>query len=175
MSAHEDKLYGADVVAMFENQDDADEAVLQLRLLGLSDDHIGYFAQHPVNGWMDLIDHDRGFVGSIIGGFLGTAVGVWLAQLLNGWSAVSDALIDPFGLSVTLGTCLALFGGFLGWWIGTGIQHRSVSAPAIDPAVGAFIVAVSAGALHDRAWSVIREHGGHEVPPGAILQYPIAV
>jgi hypothetical protein len=175
MRAHEDKLYNADVVAMFENQDDADEAVLQLRLLGLSDDHIGFYTQHPVRGLTDLIAHDRRFSGSVVGGIVGTGLGVWAAQLLNGWSLTVDALSDFFGAAVTLGTCGALFVGFLGWWIGTGITCQSVRAPAVDPHVGAFILAVSAGDLHDRAWSVIRQHGGHELPAGAVLPQPIAV
>jgi hypothetical protein len=175
MSVHESKLHSADVVAAFENQDDADEAVLQLRLLGLSDDHIGYFAQHPVRGWMDLIDHNLEYIGALVGGILGAVLGVWAAQLLDGWSRRADALTDLFGLSATLGSCSALFGAFVGWWIGTGIELRSVRAPAVDPAIGSFIIAVSAGALHDRAWSVIQECGGHELPPDAVRSQPIAV
>jgi hypothetical protein len=175
MTAHKDKLHRADVVAMFENQDDADEAVLQLRLAGLSDDHIGYFAQHPVRGLIDLIAHDRRFAGSVLGGVAGTALGVWTAQFVNGWSATFDVLVDSFGLAATLGVTGALFVGFVGWWIGTGISRREVRLPDINPAIGAFIVAVSAGALRDRAWSLIRQHGGHELPPGATRPQPIAV
>jgi hypothetical protein len=175
MLAHSDKLPRADVVAMFENQDDADEAVFQLRLAGVSDDHLGYFAQHPVRGLMDLIAHDRRFSGSVIGGVAGAALGVWAAQVVNGWGAAYDALRDFFGLAVTLGTTGALFVGFAGWWIGTGVARREVRLPAIDPAIGAFIVAVVAGGLRDRVWALIRRHGGHELPPGATTGQPIAV
>jgi hypothetical protein len=175
MRADKDRLYSADVVAMFENQDDADEAVLQLRLLGLPNDHIGYFAQHPERGWMDLIDHNLEYIVGLIGGIVGAVLCVWLARVIDGWSRQADAVTDSFGLAVTLGTCGALFGSFLGWWIGTGIELRSVRAPAIDPAIGSFILAVSAGELRDRAWTVIHDHGGHELPPGAERPQSIAV
>jgi hypothetical protein len=173
MRAH--KLHSADVIAVFENQDDADEAVLQLRLAGLSDDHIGYFVQDPQRGLIDLIDHDRGFAGSVIGGGVGIFLGIWAAQGLNTWFAEATGTSDFFGLALTLGTFGALFVGFIGWWIGVGILRRGVETPAVDPLVGSFVLAVSAGELRDRAWSVIREHGGHELPPGAVMTHSIAV
>ena len=54
MRAHDNRLHSADVVAAFENQDDADEALLQLRLAGFRDDQIGYFAQHPTRGLLEM-------------------------------------------------------------------------------------------------------------------------
>jgi hypothetical protein len=175
MRANAHDLYRADVVAAFENQDDADEAVLQLRLAGLSDNRIGYYVQDPAHGLTDLIAHDRRVVGALVGGILGTVLGVWAGYVWNLEAVMGHALRDNFGATVTLGTCGALFLGVVGWWLGTGVERRSVRAPAVDPKVGAFILAVSAGALRDRAWALIRQHGGHEVPPEALTAQPIAV
>jgi hypothetical protein len=175
MRAHHSKLHRADVVAAFENQDDADEAVLQLRLAGFDDEHIGYFTRHPTRGLTDLIDHDHAFAGSVIGGVLGILMGVGAARLLDRWSDMAANVRDPLGLMLTLATFGALFLGFVGWGIGVGISRRAVEAPAIDPSVGAFIIAVAAGPASQTAWAAIRAHGGHELPPGAMTAHPIAV
>ena len=50
MSSHDRKFRAADVVAAFDSQDDADEAVLELREIGVRDDHIGYFSYTPDAG-----------------------------------------------------------------------------------------------------------------------------
>jgi hypothetical protein len=175
MRASKANLYRADVVATFENQNDADEAVLQLRLAGVGDNHIGYFTQNPRRGLIDLIAHDRRFSGSVLGGIVGTVLGVLAARLVNGQAVAFDSVSDPFGLAVTLGTSGALFFGFVGWWLGTGVSRRSVEMPAVNTHIGAFILAVSAGALRDRAWALVRRHGGHELPPDAVLTQQIAV
>lgn len=175
MRAHDNRLHSADVIAVFENQDDADEAVLQLRLSGFRDSQIGYFAQNPTRGLTDLLDHDREFAGSVIGGIAGAFLGVWSAQYLNGWFTEATGTSDFFGLALTLGGFGALFVGFLGWCIGEGISRRAVDAPAVDPAVGPFIIAVSAGEASDLAWHAIHHRGGHELPPGAMMAHPAAV
>ena len=176
--AHDSRLRDADVVAVFDNQLDADEAVLQLRNAGFSDDRIGYFSRHPYRGLTDLINHDYAFPGAVLGGVIGAALGVGAAYLINMWSASSADLRQPFGLAVTCGVVLALFCGVIGWGIGLGMRTRRVAPPAVDPAAGAFIVAVSAGEADEarsRAWAAIRRHGGHELPPGAMMAHPAAV
>lgn len=174
MRAH-NRLHRADVIAVFENLDDADEAVLQLRLAGFRDSQIGYFSQQPDGRLMDLLDHDREFAGSIIGGIVGALVGVGVARWLNDWFASVEGATDFFGLAVTLATFGALFLGFVGWWIGTGIARSAVEAPAIGPNVGAYILAVEAGEGREKVWTTIRAYGGHELPPGALMAEPTAV
>lgn len=169
------KLHSADVVAAFESQDEADEAVLQLRMAGIGDSRIGYFVWHPVGGLTDLMDRNFAFAGSVIGGIIGAALGAWLARLLNDWSVLARDLTDPLGLAITCGTFGALFVGLLGWGIGVGMRRTSVAAPAVDSRAGAFILAVSAGDTRDRVWSIIHGKGGHELPPGALMTGTAAV
>jgi hypothetical protein len=172
MRASNNRLHSANVIAVFENQDDADEAVLQLRLSGFRDRQIGYFAQHPTRGLTDLLEHDREFAGSVIGGIAGAFLGVGMAWALNKWFANIEGARDFFGLAITLGTFGAFFVGFIGWWIGEGISRRAVDAPLVDSSVGPFVLAVSAGEATDLAWHAIHHHGGHELPPGALMAHP---
>jgi len=163
------------VIAVFESQDDADEAVLQLRLSGFRDKQIGYFAQHPTRGFTDLLEHDREFSGSVIGGIIGGFLGVGAAYLLNDWFTRATGASDIFGLAITLAAFGALFVGFIGWCVGATIARRAVDTPAVDPAVGPFILAVSAGDASDLAWHAIHHHGGHELPPGAMMAHAVAM
>lgn len=175
------RLHNADVVAVFENQDDADEALLQLRLAGFRDDHIGYFSWHPTVGLTNLLDCDYGAAGSVLGGILGALLGVGLAMLLDARYAAVTGASDLLGLAITCGTFGSLFIGFLGWWVGASIPANGVEAPAVDPTVGPFIMMVAVGnihddpsaqAAHDRAWDVLQRNGGHELPPGAMVGHP---
>ncbi len=175
MNSHDSRLHNADVVAAFENQDDADEAVLQLRATGFHDNQIGYFAWQLNGSLMDLLDRHYGFAGSVIGGIAGALLGVGAAPLLDEWSIRVMDLHDPLGLAITLGTFGALFVGFIGWWIGASMMRRGVEAPAVVPTAGSFVVAVSAGDARELAWAAIRQHGGHELPPGAMMAHPSAV
>ena len=175
MRTHDSGLHRADVIAVFENQDDADEAVLQLRLSGFRDSQIGYFSQLPNGRLTDLLDHDREFAGSIVGGGAGALLGAGAAQWLNEWFALRTGTSDLFGLAVTLATFGALFVGFVGWWIGVGIARRAVEAPAIGPDVGPFILAVETGPESENVRSMLHEYGGRDLPPGAMTPYPTAV
>lgn len=177
MRAHGSRLHRADVIAVFDSQDDADEAILQLRLAGFRDAQIGYFAQHPTRGFTDLLDHDRAFSGAIIGGIAGALIGVGMARLMNEWWVMRTGASDFFGLAITMATFMSLFVGLIGWGIGVGITRRAVDAPAIDPSVGPFVLAVVAetGPAHERAQRIMHDYGGHELPPGAMTTHPIAV
>jgi len=175
MQAQDSKSPTADVVAIFDDQLDADEAVLQLRLAGLRDAQIGYFSQYQFGGLTNLLERTYEVTGAIIGGIVGVATGVAVAWVLSAWWASMIGVRDLFGLSITLGIFGALFVGFFGALIGMGISRRGVAVPAINPAAGPFILAVSAGELRDRAWDIIHQHGGHEVPPGAFAAHPSAV
>ena len=175
MRADNSKLHSANVIAVFESQDDADEAVLQLRLSGFRDRQIGYFSQHPTGGLTDLLEHDREFAGSVIGGIAGAFLGVGMAWALNKWFANIEGARDFFGLAITLGLFMSLFVGFLGWWIGEGISRRAVDAPPVDSTVGPFVIAVAADNATELARHAIHHHGGHELPPNALMASPAAV
>jgi hypothetical protein len=184
MHAHDSRVHSADVVAVFENQDDADEALLQLRLSGFRDDHIGYFSWHPTVGLTDLLERHHGFSGSVLGGILGGFLGVGMAMVLNDWYAALTGAHDFLGLAITCSVFMALFIGFMGWWIGASFAARGVEMPILDPAIGPFIMAVSTGDMHDdpnassaraRAWEVLHRNGGHELSPNAMMPHVSAV
>ena len=82
---------------------------------------------------------------------------------------------DVLGLAITLSTFGALFLGFVGWCIGVGVSRRAVDAPAIDPNVGPFILAVESGGTPEMVRSILHGYGGHELPPGAMMAHPVAV
>jgi hypothetical protein len=165
-------LLTPDVVAVFETQDEADQAVLQLYGQGFTDRQIGCFAWHPLTGLMNLIDRSYAFSGSVVGGIVGAALGVGLAWLLNIWSDQARDVRDFFGLAITAGTFLCLFGGLIGWGIGVGVHRSGVEMPAVDPTVGPFILAVHAGDQRDLAWRIVRRCGGGDVPAAAATAYP---
>lgn len=172
MRGHHGNLHSADAVAVFENQDDADRALLHLRSRGFTDRHIGYYAWHPSTGLMNLIDRSYAFSGAIVGGIVGAALGVGAAWLLNRWSDSARDVHDFFGLAITAGTFLALFVGLIGWGVGVGMHRSGVEMPAVDPSVGPFILAVHAGGARDLAWSILHDSGGAEVPAGAATARP---
>jgi hypothetical protein len=166
MQAHDNRPESADVVAVFDSQDDADEAVLELREIGVRDDHIGYFSYTPDGGAINLLDRNYWFAGATLGTIVGGALGAWIARLVAGWvSPYGD--LDPWGLVATCIVFAALFGAFAGGLIGMGISRRGVAAPMLGPDTGPFVVAVSAGEARDQVWAVLRRHGGHELSAAA--------
>jgi hypothetical protein len=175
MRAPHENLHSADVVAVFDSQDAADEAILQLRLNKFPDGQIGYFMWHPTAGLTDLYDRSYAGAGVVVGSVVGAALGYGAAWLLNQWSVVAADVSDFFGLAVTCATVAAMFGGFIGWMIGVEIHRRGIEAPNVDPAVGPYIIAVHAGDAQERAWGIIHRYGGHELPPGAMMAHPSAV
>ncbi len=172
MRAHNNK---ADVVAVFENQDDADEAVLQLRLSGFRDRQIGYYGAHLDGTTEDLLEHDRWFGGAVLGGIVGAALGAVAAPALAWLMAAPTGPHDLFGLAITSAVVGALFLSFVGGWIGMSVTRRSVDLPENSTADGAFVLALMAGAARDRAWAIIRRFGGHEPHSGMPAPHAPAV
>ena len=162
----------ADVVAVFENQDDADEALLQLRLAGFRDRQIGFYGAHLDGTSEDLLERDQWFAGAVIGGVAGAAFGVAIAPALAWLMAPMTGPHDLFGLSVTCGVFGALFVSFLGAWVGMSVPRRGVDVPAISPADGPFVLAVSAGSAHYRAQEIVHRFGGHD--PASVVDATLA-
>jgi hypothetical protein len=174
MQASHENLHSPDVVAVFDNQDDVDEAILRLRVNGFKDHQIGYFMWHPTAGLVDLYDRSFAGVGVVVGGIVGCVLGVAIAWYLNQWSEVNAHVNDFFGLAATLGTFVGMTGAFIGWAIGVEIHRRGVDAPYVDPRAGAYVLALHAGDARDRAWTILYDYGGHEPPP-AMMAQPSAV
>jgi hypothetical protein len=164
MWARKDNTRHANVMAAFENQDDADEAVLQLRLSGFRDEQIGYFAPRLRNGRvLDLMDRDYWLVGGILGGVIGAAIGIALSPALAWLMAAPTGPHDPFGLAITCGVFGALFASFLGGWIGMNISRQGVAPPPLGTVDAPFVIAVAAGDARAQALEAIHHHGGHEL------------
>ena len=156
----------ANVAAAFDSQYDADEAVLELRLVGLRVDRIGYFSWSPTGQVSSMLDRNHWLVASAVGTLVGAAIGVWVARGGAWWVSRYFGDLDPWGFTITCATFLALFGGFFGGVIGSGISRRGSPVPEMGKVVEPFVIAVDAGNSRDQARTILRRHGGHEVQIG---------
>ncbi len=169
MWAHDNKSPTADVIAAFDNQDDADEALLQLRLAGFRDKQIGYTGRLANGHTTDLMERDHSFAGATLGGIVGAALGVAIAPGLARLMSPPTGPSDLFYLEITCAVFGALFISFVGGWIGMSMHRRGVDAPAPAPGDGPFVLAVNSGNARDRAWSILHQHG-HDLASGPIMQ-----
>jgi hypothetical protein len=159
----------ANVVATFDSQYDADEAILELRLAGFRDSQIGYFTHSPNGELTDLLERNYWIAGAGLGAIAGAALGVWLARLIPQWETQYLRGLDPLGLLITCSIFGALFVGTMGGLIGEGIRRRTaIAAPAIGQTDGPLIVAVRAGEEHDKAAELLRRRGGHVMVSGTL-------
>ena len=152
----------ADVVAVFDTQTAANDAVYHLRLAGFGDDRIACYSRPPGHGLTDSFNRDYAFVGAVVGGAVGVMLATLLVPLVHQWSAWSRDVQDPFGLAATMRIVMALFFGLIGWGLGLRSRRPRVTAPGVDATVGPFVLAVAAGADRDRVWAVIRRAGGRD-------------
>lgn len=152
----------ADVVAVFDNQGSAEEAVYRLRLAGFGDDRMACYSRAPGLGLLDSFNRDFAFVGAAVGGAIGATVGTLLAPLVNQWGMIGRNVDDLFGLSAVMSIITALFFGLIGWGIGLRVVRPIVSEPSAATAAGPFVLAVNAGGDRERAWTAIRAAGGRD-------------
>lgn len=151
----------ANVVATFDSQYDADEAILELRLAGFRDNRIGYFTHAPDGTLTDLLERNHWLTGAALGAIAGAAIGV-------GVSRIAPALgLDPLGLLITCAVFGMLFIGTIGGLVGEAIPRRRVAAPHIGPTDGPLVVAVNAGADNAQAAEVLRHREGHVTVGGS--------
>lgn len=158
----------ADLVAVFDNQDDAEEAVLRLRNAGVPGRRLGFFAHTHTGRLIDLIYPAHRIAGTVVG----LAVGIALGWALGDWVGRATGP-DPVGLAVTCALCGASIGGVAGWLIGSSLYRPGVRFADPGAASGEYVVVAAAGPDRGRAAEAIRRAGGHEVEPVAPL--PAAV
>jgi len=163
MRHHPSKLEKANVVAGFDSQDDADEAVLELRLAGMPDARIGYYYPIGSGRMEDLLARHHRLAASVIGGVLGALAGIAVALAISYLWHPNDPDPDINGLIATCAICGALFlgtaGGMMGLW--TEAPGETASAGGVtDP----FVLAVDAGNGRDEVRHVLHRHGGHDLP-----------
>jgi hypothetical protein len=153
----ENKLKHASIIAGFEAQDDAEEAVLGLRMSGFQDTKIGYFFADSEGQMKDQLACYHRFAGSVVGTVAGAVLGWAFARLV----LTSGQDLDPVGLAMTSAVTGAFFfgmlGGMMGLWLKSPREEALVPSNFSEP----YVVTVNAGDTRD-AWSIIRQHGGHE-------------
>jgi hypothetical protein len=159
MRRHESKLQRANVVAGFDSQDSADEALLELRSVGLPDRRIGYYYQAGRGRMVDLLAGRHRFAAAVIWAAVGAAAGVGVVFLLDRAGAAGP---DRAGLAVTLGVCGALLLGTAGGIMGLWAERPGDDIPAGDATP--YVMSVEAGGTGGRVWEILCRHGGHAVP-----------
>jgi len=173
MYAHNEKLAHANVVAVFDVQDDAEEAVLGLRTAGFSDHEIGYFSRDQAGLVTDFAGHGHTISGIVIGVFLGVLIGAWMGQqaLATNATHIGPAFMSGAnGVILTCAICGAVLLGMTGAMIGWGIPRGDTVHLGDEMASGRYVIAVNAGERTCEAWAIITTHGGHEpMPHDAVL------
>jgi hypothetical protein len=163
MRHHGSKLDSANVVAGFDSQLDADEAVHALRSHGLSDRRIGYYARGEPGQMIDLLARRHRFAGAILGGVIGLFLGAGLGWLIDQRGNHDMTGIDPRGAAAALAIIGALVmgtvGGMTGLW--TARPGAVVPGHSADP----FVIAVDAGGDAEGVRAILRARGGHELQP----------
>jgi len=155
----ENKLKDANVIAGFESQDDAEDAVFALRMIGYQDIEIGYFFADSEGQMKDHLARYHRFPGSVVGTIVGGVIGYLYAHLVY----VGGHNLDPYGLAMTSGVTGAFFfgmlGGMMGLWLRSPREEALVPKNFTEP----YVVTVKAGTRSENAWTMIRKYGGHEL------------
>jgi hypothetical protein len=157
---HQDsKLDRANVVAGFESNDDAEGAILALRIAGYKDVQIGCYSANGYGEMEDQLARYHRFAGAVVGTVIGAAAGWVLAR----WVFVFGQDLDPFGLAVSSAVTGAFFFGMLGGYMGLWLRAPKDEALVPNGFAEPYVITVDAGNTRDQAWSVIHQHGGHEL------------
>jgi len=146
-----------DVVAEFDNQDAADDAVSGLWAAGLPGRRVGYFYRTP-RGLEPVQPRDRRASGSVIGLLVGTALGV-----LIGWAVAGP--LGPVDAAVACVLLSAPLGGMAGWVLGSCVRLRGVRPPDAPEGTGPFVVAADTRGNPGRVRAVLQRHGGRDLSP----------
>lgn len=165
--AHNRKLEAADVVAAFDNQDDAEEAVLGLRAAGFRDDEFGYLARNMRGVVTDFVGRTYIAAGTVLGIIAGVGLGWWAAVwVLDGSATPLAPAIGPGieGVYITNIVCGAILTAMVGALCGWGVWRGEAVHLGSEIPTGGYVIAVHAGDRRDAAWAVLRRHGGHEAP-----------
>ena len=129
MLEHNSQPRTANVVATFDTQDEADEALLEVRLAGFRDRRVAYFARTPTGELTDLLERNSWITGAAIGAIVGALLGVWLARIIPGWESPYVSRLDAYGQMVTCATNGSMFLSCAGGKIGAGITRRWQGTP----------------------------------------------
>jgi len=175
MHAHNHKLDHANVVAVFETQDHAEDAVLGLRVGGFPDARVGYFARNQEGLVTDYVWKGWTVLGTVIGVVVGVVLGAWCGQvaLSTGATPFAPAFMPgDSGVILTWAICGAVLLGCTGAMVGWGVPRGDAVHYGDEMKSGRYVVTVDAGDRRDEAWAVLRMHGGHAPLPHDAVEGP---
>jgi len=160
------------VVAVFDERDDAEDAIRALKDAGYRSDEISLVARNRDDA--AGLAHDTGTkagegaaTGAVAGGILGG-----LGGFLAGVGALSIPVVGPviaagaFATALTGAAVGAGIGAVAGALIGMGIPENEAKWYEERVNRGAWLVAVNAPGRYDEARQTMREHGGHDYEMG---------
>lgn len=173
MHTHNNKLEHANVVAVFENQDDAEEAVLGLRTAGFSDSHLGYFARELTGIVTDFAFRGHTILGGLIGAAIGMILGLYFGEfaLEHNASRIGPPLFPgDTGVIVSVAIVTSILMASIGAFIGWGIPRGDAFHRGVEMKDGRYVVSVAAGERNAEAMLIMQAHGGHTPHPVDGLQ-----
>jgi len=177
MKTHNEKLDHSNVVAVFENQDDAEEAVLGLRVAGFSDARVGYFARDVLGIVTDYAGKGHTLAGAAIGLFVGAFVGFLCGEFAveTNASRIGPPLFPgDAGVVVSVAIVVTVLMTMIGAWIGWGIPRGEAVHRGVEMNEGRYVVSVNAADHNMEAWAILHRHGGHApMPVDAVRMNPV--
>jgi hypothetical protein len=174
MHAH-DKLGEANVVAVFDSQDEAEDAVYGLRVAGFGDDRIGFYTRDRAGLVIDFLGKTHVLLGTVLGVLLGAALGIWAFEAASTeWNAPTAPMMLPGMTGMIICVVIgAILGGITGAMVGWGVFTRDAVHPGSEVPEGKFVIAVRAADRADAAGAVLHRFGGYEL--GQPRMHPAAV
>jgi hypothetical protein len=177
MHTSNSKLEHANVVAVFDSQDDADEALMGLRIAGFPDRQIGYFSRSMSGLVVDAVGRTYLVIGMVLGLATGALLGLWAGRLVEAGQAtplapplVPDASAPLALLAIILGSAFVL--GVIGASFGYCFHRRDAAHVGTEMEAGRFVMTVEAGDRKDEVWAILRSHGGRHPGPVDHVELP---
>lgn len=161
------------IVGVFDDSNDAERAVKDLREMGFSAEELGY-AGHGNGADVPAETSDvatGAAAGMIPGGIIGAALGAIAAGAIPG--------VGPVIAAGILGTALggaaagAAAGGIVGALVSSGVPSDDANYYEGEFHSGRTLVSVRAGSRATEAASVLRTHGARDIDRGAGGEMPL--
>jgi len=161
----------ATVVAAFENRQQAQQAVEELRRKGFRDDEIGIVAQDTQKGESATTDEKTGHAETraIAGAVAGAGVGtLWGLGIMAGLLPAIGPVIAGGTLAAILASAAtgAAAAGLAGALIGLGIPEEEARYYESEFKSGRILVTVKADGRYDEAREILRRLNGYEHQSG---------
>ena len=163
------------VVAVFDERDDAQDAINELKGAGFRGDDIGLVAQdrdeaRAMAGETGTKAGEGAATGAVLGGLLGG-----LGGFLAGVGALAIPVIGPviaagaFASALAGAAAGAGVGAIAGALIGMGIPEEEANWYEERVRGGGWLVSVRAPGRYDEVRSLLREYGGHDYESGTSM------